>query len=71
MRIEQLDGKYVICRGDAYRPSYFSFYVGADRSAWSIHEFQAQRYATEAAAQEGIAALRQRDKTRRQRRRNS
>ena len=66
MRIERhKTGWWVVARGDADYPQFFSFFVDADRSAWSKWIDQAARYSNYEAAESAMQQLRERDRMRR------
>lgn len=69
MRVEKTsDRRFVVVRGDANRPQYFSFYVDDDRSSWTKYIEQAHKNITLAGADETMQELRRRAQIGRDRR---
>lgn len=71
MRIGRIEDRYVIERGDEYRPTYFAMWVDADKSCWSRHSFSAAKFPTEEKATAAMARIRAQDKARRLHRQKS
>ena len=66
MRVEKCsDGRFVVVRGDANAPQYFSFYIDADRTSWSKYLEQAHKNITLSGADETVAEIRRRAQIRR------
>ena len=57
-------GKVLIYRESNGRRSYFSFWVDADKSSWTIHRFGACRFVSAEAAESAITEVKRRNKAR-------
>lgn len=66
MRIEKVNGKFVIVRGDENRPQYFSFFVDFNRSSWTKYGEQAHKHETRTSAENTLERLRFRQRDRRE-----
>ncbi len=64
MNVEQYGDKYLVTR-NSKNPQYFSFYVDSDRISWSMHIWNAARFATATDARECIVEVRKRAQSKR------
>jgi hypothetical protein len=58
-------GKVLIYRESNYRRSYFSFWVGADKSSWTMLRESAHKFADTEKAEAAITEIKRRNKVRR------
>ena len=66
MRVEREGNYWIVVSGKGYKERFFCCYVDADKSSWTLKQpWGAQRFRTEAQANECLSELKRRAKLRR------